>query len=292
MQTKLIVQRGHEHLAVRAGDTVTTEDGEVLYLMGLSDFFKMPDRPGHTGAEGDVWRVGDQLHTFFGGVERALSVTGPTGPSVTGPTGAASEITGPTGPGTPGPTGPASEVTGPTGADVTGPTGPASEITGPTGPAAIGPTGPEVTGPAGPTGPTGVGSSFTQACRVYQTVADSISSAWTDVLAFGAESFDTDSMHDNVTNNSRITFTTAGRYCVGGQLRLANNTVIGLAIRVDGTTVIASSKQGNSGSPEIVAASTIYEFAVGQYIELVGYAGSTSNSSGDGETSLWAYRIG
>lgn len=69
---------------------------------------------------------------------------GPTGPSVTGPAGAASTVTGPTGPGVTGPTGPASTVTGPTGA--------ASTVAGPTG--SIGPTGPS----QGPTGPTGPGA--------------------------------------------------------------------------------------------------------------------------------------
>lgn len=70
--------------------------------------------------------------------------TGATGPSVTGPTGAASTVTGPTGPIVTGPTGAASIVTGPTGLQgVTGPGG--ASVTGPTG--LIGNTGP--VGPGG-----------------------------------------------------------------------------------------------------------------------------------------------
>lgn len=65
---------------------------------------------------------------------------GPTGLSVTGPTGAASTVTGPTG--YTGPVGLPSTVTGPTG--VIGPTG----FIGPTGW-----TGPQITGPTGVTGP-------------------------------------------------------------------------------------------------------------------------------------------
>lgn len=56
-------------------------------------------------------------------------VTGPTGPSITGPAG------------TNGPTGPASTVlgpTGPTGPSITGPTGPSSTVPGPTGPGGSG----------------------------------------------------------------------------------------------------------------------------------------------------------
>jgi len=58
---------------------------------------------------------------------------GATGPSVTGPTGAASTVTGPTGS-----TGPASTVTGPTGSvGPTGPSGGPTGSTGPTGPSSI-----------------------------------------------------------------------------------------------------------------------------------------------------------
>jgi hypothetical protein len=78
-----------------------------------------------------------------------LGPSGPTGPSVTGPTGSVGptgpSVTGPTG--TTGPTGRVG-VTGPTGIGATGPTGIAG-ATGPTG--HIGPVG--VTGPIGPTGP-------------------------------------------------------------------------------------------------------------------------------------------
>ena len=95
--------------------------------------------------------------------------TGPTDPTVVGPTG---DVAGPgptgdvDGPGPNGVTGPTGDVTGPTG-DVTGPTDPTGDVTGPTGDVtgptgdATGPTG-DVTGPTdatgdvtGPTDPTG-----------------------------------------------------------------------------------------------------------------------------------------
>ena len=87
------------------------------------------------------------------GLQLQSGPTGSTGPSVTGPTGAASTVTGPTGatgPQVTGPTGAASTVTGPTGPSVTGPTGPSGVVgsTGPTGAfpfAATGPTAPALT---------------------------------------------------------------------------------------------------------------------------------------------------
>ena len=83
--------------------------------------------------------------TFHGcGAALTNTPTGPTGPRVTGPTGAASTVTGPTGP----------RVTGPTGASstVTGPTGAASTVTGPTGQTGATGAASTVTGPTGPTG--------------------------------------------------------------------------------------------------------------------------------------------
>jgi hypothetical protein len=298
MRYQLILQRGHEHLPARPGDGAERTDGAPVWLLGLDDKLQFPEYNNAAPQEGDVWRQGGKLLAFVGGQTHEVSVTGPTGPA--GPTGADSAVTGPTGPaggGTglsvTGPTGPTGEgSTGPTGASETGPTGPSvTGERGDTGPTGVGSTGP--TGAPGDTGPTGVGSSYTQRCRVYQTAPTSgIESSWTVPLQFGAENFDTDDMHDNAVNNNRITIMTAGVYCVGGQLKLTNNVVAGAAVRVDGTIVIASSKQGNSGNPEIAAMSTIYSFTAGQYVELMGYAGSATASSGDGETSLWVFRIG
>ncbi len=125
--------------------------------------------------------------------------------------------------------------------------------------------------------------------RAYQTGVTALTTSWVS-CAFAAENFDTDTMHDNVTNNTRITFTHAGTYVVGGTVGTVANTVLGGRIRVDGTTVIAAEVQGNSGAGERVSLSTIYTFTAGQYVELQGYA-STQNSTGDAETNFWAYKI-
>lgn len=103
----------------------------------------LPDTP-HVGDPGHV--VDTQLMIdAIAALDARSMITGPTGPSVTGPTGPAGPtVTGPTGP-----TGPA--VTGPT-----GPTGPSG------GQGLLGPTGPAGSnGVAGPTGPTGAASTVT-----------------------------------------------------------------------------------------------------------------------------------
>lgn len=113
---------------------------------------------GPTGISGVTGPTGAQGITGPTGFQGIQGNKGPTGPSITGPTGAASTIPGPTG--ATGPTGADSQVTGPTGPrGITGPTGSAgadSQVAGPTGPdGATGPTGPGITGPQGAIGPTG-----------------------------------------------------------------------------------------------------------------------------------------
>lgn len=127
-------------------------------------------------------------------------------------------------------------------------------------------------------------------CRVYQTGVTGLTSSWV-ACAFAAENFDTDTMHDNVTNNTRITFKTAGKYLVGGNVGVTASAVAGARIRVDGTTVIASNRQGNGGNPEGVSVQTIYEFTAGQYIEIQGYAGSSQNTTGDATTNAYAFKL-
>ena len=77
---------------------------------------------------------------------------------------------------------------------------------------------------------------------------------------------------------------------VGGVINTANNSVVGARIKLNGTTVLAQQKQGNSGNPEGVMVSTLYSFSAADYVELEGYA-STFNSSGDGQTNFWAYKV-
>lgn len=136
---------------------------------------------------------------------------------------------------------------------------------------------------------TPAGGSTDYSCRVYQTGATALTTSWV-ACAFGAENFDTDTMHDNASNNTRITFTHAGKYMVGGVINTANNSVVGARIKLNGTTVLAQQKQGNSGNPEGVMVSTLYSFSAADYVELEGYA-STFNSSGDGQTNFWAYKV-
>ena len=79
-------------------------------------------------------------------------------------------------------------------------------------------------------------------CKVYKTANQSIAnSAWA-CLTWNAEAFDSDTMHDNTTSNSRITFTTAGTYQITYNAMWANSAT-GLrnhTIEKNGTTTQGS----------------------------------------------------
>lgn len=120
------------------------------------------------------------------------------------------------------------------------------------------------------------------ACRVYHNAAQSHTTGTEISLAFNSERFDTDSMHDPVTNNSRITFTTAGLYQITGCLEWTANTT-GLryaVIRLNGVTnlCVVTNNASSSLTTDIVV-STLWKAAAGDYVELRAWqnSGATLN---------------
>lgn len=58
----------------------------------------------------------------------------------------------------------------------------------------------------------GGGGGYTEGCQVRLGSTHSIPDTSQTILTFDTEEFDTDTMHDDVTNNSRITIVTDGLY--------------------------------------------------------------------------------
>jgi hypothetical protein len=132
--------------------------------------------------------------------------------------------------------------------------------------------------------------------KVYKTANQSIGTSGWACLTWDAEAFDTDTMHSNVTANSRITFTTAGTYQIIYNVFWANNST-GLrnhTIEKNGNT-----SQGN-GTPIIepfaispVAAthsgasiSVIASFVAGDWIQAFAWqnSGGALNLAGVSES--------
>lgn len=136
-------------------------------------------------------------------------------------------------------------------------------------------------------------------CRVTHSTNQAITSGPTTILVFNLERYDTDSMHDITTNNSRITFNTAGVYAVGGQVRWEGNDAGDrrLFIRVNAGDTIASTEDSADQSDEFDQnVNTQWKFAVGDYIELIAVqnSGSTLNVNKDASLSpeFFAARVG
>ena len=117
------------------------------------------------------------------------------------------------------------------------------------------------------------------AARVYRDSAQSIPYNTATALAFNQERFDTDTIHDNATNNSRLTCKTAGLYLITGHGEFESATgyqVQDAYVRLNGATVIGGmGTTANPTSDEFrmrkFSVAVPYVLAVGDYVELVVY---------------------
>jgi hypothetical protein len=108
----------------------------------------------------------------------------------------------------------------------------------------------------------------------------SINNTTHTAVAFTAEDFDTDTMHDNATNNTRITFTTAGKYIIIANVSWASNAtgIRQIRIRKNGTDdfdldarTLVVPHSGLGIAQEVV---TIMSVSATDYIELMVYQDS------------------
>jgi hypothetical protein len=114
----------------------------------------------------------------------------------------------------------------------------------------------------------------TPSVRCYNSAAQSVANATYAAITFDTNRFDTDTMHSTVTNTSRITFNTAGLYLVAfhvGYTAAADYVSARASIRPNGTgaEIIESwlGTQTDANDHYYVVVSTIYRFAVGDYVE-------------------------
>jgi hypothetical protein len=121
------------------------------------------------------------------------------------------------------------------------------------------------------------GSAFSGA-RVYNTATQSFSSASAATFVWNAESYDTNSYHDNSTNNTRLTVPTTGYYLISTSINWASNStgVRILEFKKNGSTGVGYMEQGSDDS--CAQTYTVPLFATaGDYFEVVGYQNSGGN---------------
>lgn len=116
------------------------------------------------------------------------------------------------------------------------------------------------------------------ACRVYHNAAQSIPNVTGTLLAFNSERYDTDTMHDTVTNNSRITIKTAGLYVVTLNFTWPTNGTgeRRASIFLNGATQIAfsSTSPAQITTDNGICLATIYKLAVNDYLTVQVYQSS------------------
>jgi hypothetical protein len=120
--------------------------------------------------------------------------------------------------------------------------------------------------------------SYAPAVRVYHNATQSLTSGTETALAFNTEIQDqagnaADTMHDNVTNNSRLTCRYAGIYHVTGNIQFAGNATGSriLFLRVNGTASQYHAYVAIPASttvPQVLHVSCDISLAVNDYVQL------------------------
>lgn len=114
----------------------------------------------------------------------------------------------------------------------------------------------------------------TIACGAYNDVDISVADSTTTTIALNAEAYDTDTMHDVSTNNSRVKATTAGTYQILGSIAWASNATGRRLIYLryngsgSGETVEVDTNQNGAHYMQVNAQ---HVFTADQYVELLVY---------------------
>jgi len=121
-----------------------------------------------------------------------------------------------------------------------------------------------------------VHSSPTLGARVRHSLNQSIADNTNTALGFNSERSDTDAVHDNTLNNSRLSCKTAGTYLIGGSFAFAASPtgIRQISILLNGTTTIAAQRVPASSVDTMLSISTVYALAVNDYVQLFAYQNS------------------
>jgi hypothetical protein len=109
-------------------------------------------------------------------------------------------------------------------------------------------------------------------CSVYMgTTGVTCANATTTLATYDSETDDTDNMHSTVTNTSRITFNTAGRYeiVVTNAFLSGTLTQYDIQVRLNGVTSLRTFSFGSPGGASFTQICQLARvFAVADYIEV------------------------
>lgn len=109
------------------------------------------------------------------------------------------------------------------------------------------------------------------AARVFHNANQAVTSGTPLVLAFNSERYDNDSIHDLVTNNSRLTCNTAGKYRISANVEIAANATGARIVELllNGSVVIArTAVAATAAVNQSLLVACDYDLVVGNYVEV------------------------
>jgi hypothetical protein len=134
--------------------------------------------------------------------------------------------------------------------------------------------------------------------RVYHNTNQSLTNGAFTSLAFNSERWDNATLHDTVTNNTRITIAETGYYLCGGMVRFASNNTGArfLGLYVNGATIVSgvniAAAQNTTTNIETTA---LLYLSASDYVELaaVQSSGGALNIEYAAEFSpeFWCYKV-
>lgn len=131
------------------------------------------------------------------------------------------------------------------------------------------------------------------ACRVYNDAVQAVANNVLTTLAFNGEFYDNDTMHNNATNNSRITITTAGKYRVSANIEIEANATgyRNVGLFVNGSTFMGiATMVGSSAASAILNVSADYNLSAGDYIQVTVFQNSGSSLNVSASVSTNRYK--
>lgn len=124
-------------------------------------------------------------------------------------------------------------------------------------------------------------------CRAKASALTTCTNASETAIALAAEDYDTDTMHDTVTNNSRVTFKTAGLFVISGLIPFdaATSGKREAFIRLNGSgAYLAMQSMPASSVATYMSLTATYKFAVNDYVELRAYVDGANVNTVHGAT--------
>jgi hypothetical protein len=140
-----------------------------------------------------------------------------------------------------------------------------------------------------------------QGARVYKATPQTLITGTLTPITFDLEHYDSDNIHDNVTDNTRLTCKTAGTYLIGGCIAFAANATGARIVMVsfNGTGVyLVDGRMSASpaGVESGVNVNCVYPLAINNYVELIAYQSSGGNLNVQSHQyyspEFWMQRIG